>query len=154
MSDQETLSDKPCGATADWILGYLANECSLDMGCVSPSDFLAVTNAIHNHEIEAPASLRAQVENAVETLKRWRDENDDLRAQLEALRNQLVKAEANLAAMTHALSIVESQHAAARKAMQGACDLLAERTYGNAARSPGHNARLELEAALTDEKNT
>jgi hypothetical protein len=61
MSDQSTLSDKPCGATADWILGYLANECSLDMGCVSPADFLAITNAIHNHEIDEIASLRAQL---------------------------------------------------------------------------------------------
>lgn len=30
-----------------------------------------------------------------------------------------------------------------------ACDLLAERTHGSSARSPGHNARLELEAVLT-----
>ena len=33
-------------------------------------------------------------------------------------------------------------------AMKTACNLLAERTHGNPARSPGHNARLELEAAL------
>jgi len=36
-----------------------------------------------------------------------------------------------------------------RGAIKEACDLLAERTYGNPARSPGHNARLVLEAALT-----
>jgi hypothetical protein len=35
-----------------------------------------------------------------------------------------------------------------RVAMREACDLLAERTYGSEARSPGHNARLKLEAAL------
>jgi len=35
-----------------------------------------------------------------------------------------------------------------RVAMREACNLLAERTYGNAARSPGHNARLCLESAL------
>jgi hypothetical protein len=35
------------------------------------------------------------------------------------------------------------------EAAQLACDLLAERTYGSAARSPGHNARLALEAALS-----
>lgn len=35
-----------------------------------------------------------------------------------------------------------------RMAMQEAADLLAERRYGNSARSPGHNARLVLEAAL------
>lgn len=34
------------------------------------------------------------------------------------------------------------------KAISEACDLLAERTYGNSARSPGHNARLRLEQAL------
>lgn len=33
-------------------------------------------------------------------------------------------------------------------AMQKACELLAERIHGSPARSPGHNARLELEAAL------
>ena len=33
-------------------------------------------------------------------------------------------------------------------AMRDACDLLAEREHGNPARSPGHNARLRLEAAL------
>ncbi|NWE52583.1 hypothetical protein HX774_09145 [Brevundimonas sp. P7753] len=36
-----------------------------------------------------------------------------------------------------------------REAMKTACDLLAGRTYGHAARSPGHNARLVLEHALS-----
>lgn len=35
-----------------------------------------------------------------------------------------------------------------RAACSEACDLLAERTHGSPARSPGHNARLVLEAAL------
>jgi hypothetical protein len=35
-----------------------------------------------------------------------------------------------------------------RAAMDYACDLLAERTYGSPARSPAHNARLHLEGAL------
>jgi acyl-CoA reductase-like NAD-dependent aldehyde dehydrogenase len=35
-----------------------------------------------------------------------------------------------------------------RERIQHACDLLAERTYGSKARSPGHNARLVLEAML------
>lgn len=35
-----------------------------------------------------------------------------------------------------------------RERVQHACDLLAERVYGNKARSPGHNARLVLEAML------
>lgn len=34
-------------------------------------------------------------------------------------------------------------------AMREACDLLAERTHGSPARSPAHNARLRLEAALS-----
>ncbi len=33
-------------------------------------------------------------------------------------------------------------------AVREACDLLAERTYGNGARSPGHNARVRLESVL------
>lgn len=36
-----------------------------------------------------------------------------------------------------------------RQAMQEACDLLAERTYGSSSRSPAHHARLVLEAALS-----
>lgn len=39
-----------------------------------------------------------------------------------------------------------------RSIIQDACDLLAERTHGNPARSPGHNARLCLEAALTPKR--
>lgn len=35
-----------------------------------------------------------------------------------------------------------------REAIQEACDLLTERKYGAAARSPGHNARVTLEWAL------
>jgi len=35
-----------------------------------------------------------------------------------------------------------------RAAMKEACDLLAERAYGSPARSPAHNARLRLEAAM------
>ena len=39
-----------------------------------------------------------------------------------------------------------------RDVMQEACDLLAERKQGSPARSAGHNARLVLEAALTQTK--
>lgn len=52
------------------------------------------------------------------------------------------------------IKIVGPDHPAApsadrlREAMKTACDLLAERTYGHAARSPGHNARIVLEHAL------
>lgn len=42
------------------------------------------------------------------------------------------------------------QIARLKVAMQEACDLLAERTHGNPARSAGHNARLRLEAALSE----
>lgn len=40
-----------------------------------------------------------------------------------------------------------------RSAAAMACDLLAERTYGSQARSPGHNARLVLEGALRPEES-
>lgn len=39
---------------------------------------------------------------------------------------------------------IESLHIAIKEA----CDLLAERSYGNPARSPGHNARIRLEAVM------
>jgi hypothetical protein len=39
-----------------------------------------------------------------------------------------------------------------REAMTEAIDLLLERTYGSPARSPGHNARLVLQAALKAEE--
>lgn len=39
-------------------------------------------------------------------------------------------------------------------AMKEACDLLAERTRGNPARSPGHNARLLLESVLASPVTT
>lgn len=38
-----------------------------------------------------------------------------------------------------------------RRAMESACDLLAERKHGHAARSPAHNARLTLETAIQAE---
>ena len=38
-----------------------------------------------------------------------------------------------------------------REAIMAANNLLAERVYGNAARSPGHNARLLLERAIAGE---
>jgi hypothetical protein len=44
--------------------------------------------------------------------------------------------------------VVEADLSLLRQAAVDACDLLAERTYGNAARSPGHNARLRLERTL------
>jgi hypothetical protein len=43
----------------------------------------------------------------------------------------------------------ESKLSALEGAAREACDLLAERTYGSAARSPGHNARVRLESALS-----
>lgn len=76
MSEQRTLSDKPCGATADWILGYLANECSLDMGCVSPADFLAIVNAIHNHELDQLATVRTALERCRTVLGNMALENE------------------------------------------------------------------------------
>ena len=45
---------------------------------------------------------------------------------------------------------VTSENRALRRAIREACDMLAERTWGNPARSPGHNARLILETATGD----
>ncbi len=42
-----------------------------------------------------------------------------------------------------------NSHDALVKALEEACDLLAERKYGSPARSPGHNARLVLDAAIS-----
>ena len=42
----------------------------------------------------------------------------------------------------------EARAEALEGAMRAACNLLAERIYGNAARSPGHNARVVLESTL------
>jgi len=42
----------------------------------------------------------------------------------------------------------EAERDRLRGAMTEAVDLLLERTYGSPARSPGHNARLVLQAAL------
>ena len=47
-----------------------------------------------------------------------------------------------------------TREARLKTAIQEACDLLAERTQGSPARSPGHNARLLLERALGVEDPT
>lgn len=49
---------------------------------------------------------------------------------------------------------LEARNRRLRAAMHEAIDLLAERKYGNHARSAGHNARLCLEAAIVDEDKT
>jgi hypothetical protein len=63
----------------------------------------------------------------------------------------------NKAAVADAAAKAMAEHCDARietlrAAMQQACDLLAERKHGNRARSPGHNARLVLEAALKEKQ--
>jgi hypothetical protein len=45
---------------------------------------------------------------------------------------------------------IQAKNARLRAAMKEACDLLAERIHGNAARSPGHNARVALEWAMKE----
>jgi hypothetical protein len=53
-------------------------------------------------------------------------------------------------AKVRALSVTgEARAGGVRALIVQACDLLAERKYGNPARSPAHNARLVLEAALS-----
>lgn len=65
-----------------------------------------------------------------------------------ALRAQIVElwAEAEKYNGWHQQACLEIERL--RQAMQEACDMLAERTYGSPARSPGHNARVRLESAL------
>lgn len=50
--------------------------------------------------------------------------------------------------MREAIASKDAEIALLREAMQEACDLLTERTYGSPARSPGHNARVTLEWAM------
>jgi len=52
-------------------------------------------------------------------------------------------------AAANRISELEARVGVLEGAMRMAADLLAERAHGNPARSPGHNARLVLEAALT-----
>lgn len=78
------------------------------------------------------------------------------------LAQEVVRLRAALAAKDAELDLVRKDAAAGwkevmeltgelaklRVVLQEACDLLAERTHGSAARSPGHNARVRLESAL------
>ena len=48
----------------------------------------------------------------------------------------------------HHITELEAENDRLRGALTEAVDLLLERTYGSPARSPGHNARLVLQAAL------
>lgn len=52
------------------------------------------------------------------------------------------------AATEDELCVVRADRSMLGQAIVKACDLLAERIYGNPARSPGHNARIVLERAL------
>ena len=55
--------------------------------------------------------------------------------------------------LADALSASRERIEALEGAIRQACDLLAERTHGSPARSAGHNARLQLEAALKDKQH-
>jgi hypothetical protein len=62
--------------------------------------------------------------------------------------DDLALANATINHMSGYLGFEIDENERLRNAMKEACDLLAERKYGSPARSPGHNARLCLEAAL------
>lgn len=74
------------------------------------------------------------------------------RDEIASLRKNYQRGQERFQELDAEIASLRAQLASARKAMTDACDLLAERTYGSDARSPGHNARLKLEAALTDEQ--
>lgn len=80
---------------------------------------------------------------------------DQLEAERDRLAAQLEQAERSRdgwidvnAAAGLALRAANDRIGHLRSAMQTACDLLTERRLGSPARSPGHNARLCLEASL------
>jgi hypothetical protein len=60
----------------------------------------------------------------------------------------MTDSDTRLSAGTDELCILRADRSMLGQAMVKACDLLAERIYGNPARSPGHNARIVLERAL------
>lgn len=78
-----------------------------------------------------------------------------LRAEVERLRKEVDAAELRNVDTIIDLGLTEAGASLLRRRLEDtktaiaeACDLLAERTYGNDARSPGHNARLRLEPAM------
>lgn len=89
------------------------------------------------HEVcEALDAIDRQL-NEMRSLKGWR---------LNLIRENMAKLRAALAPGNGAVEAAGPNPL--RIAMTRAIDLLTERTYGSPARSPGHNARLVLEAAL------
>ena len=63
--------------------------------------------------------------------------------------SEMKNAQAYWRAETAHAEAAEAQRDRMREAAIEACDLLAERIYGSPARSPGHNARVILESALS-----
>lgn len=92
---------------------------------------------IHGHTY-VPLAVAQHESDCVEAAK---TEIARLRAEIESKSKQIGK-----------LYKVCNERDVLRNAMNEACDLLAERKYGNTARSPGHNARLTLESALNQQK--
>lgn len=60
--------------------------------------------------------------------------------------------------MTYAIAAIAATRkthvTVSRGDLKEVCDLLAERKYGNPARSPAHNARVRLETLLTPTETT
>lgn len=94
-----------------------------------------------NAVLERESALLAQ--NLVSAITSANHENE-----VAALANNTTK-EALCRSFLTGLQGSAEQITKLRAAMQEACDLLAERKHGSPARSPGHNARLCLEWALS-----
>lgn len=92
-------------------------------------------------EVRPYAVTAASAQAAIDGWVRWADE-------------RLQEAQAETLSAMKERDAAEARADRLAGAARNACDLLAERTCGHAARSPGHNARLVLEYALQDQPNT
>lgn len=126
---------------------------------LSPNDYVTVNRnklrQIARRVLDRRASppAPAVAEPVYKAVERILDENSAWIARPSDEVTQRVALAATIAAHTILSSEAEPAPAVAvpegcHALVQEAIDLLAERKYGSPARSPGHNARLKLEAAL------
>lgn len=127
--------------------------------CDDPSDYTSDEQDI----LAAAAALTAQAGE----IERLKDENHELRimvmggedapgfalsVSLKDLRDGIIDERHTMMEeverATRRAEAAEARIAELTEALRTASDLLAERAYGSPARSPGHNARVVMEAAL------